>query len=293
MLPQDSQTHLQPERICVLLIVVIVVAASPAAMVGTASGTAAGVESRAAVSAGPHYADGDTDETTEPSTDHGSKAVTTDDPQDHSAVGNLPARTAGSEDDSVDIVTETDGGVTLRAQSPGLSVFALGSSDDAVRVENASISDTRAFQGDTVTIAADVVNDGPTDRETTVEFVVGNETTTQSVSLPPNSTQRVTHTVTVPRGDGSPELEVYVNGTYVGLIDVVEQASTLDEETATPTPQADTTASPTLRSTTHRTPLAGGSTPTTLSTSTPGFGPMVAVAAFVAVALLARRRYGR
>jgi len=193
---------------------------------------------------------------------------------------------------TTDVVEETADSVTLQAVSPGLSIFALGSTDSTVQVENTSISNTRPFQGDTVSITANMTNTGTADRETAVEFVVGEETTTKTVSLPAGASQRVTHTVSLPRGEGSPELDVYVNGTYVGLIDVVEQASTFNgSEERVPT--ADTTPeteSPPPQSTTRETALSGGSESTTSSTGTPGFGVVAAVTALLVGLILVRQR---
>jgi PGF-CTERM protein len=137
-----------------------------------------------------------------------------------------------------------------------------------------------------------VINTGTADREVSVAFVVGEETTTKTVSLSAGASQKVTHTVSVPRGEGSPELDVYVNGTYVGLIDIVAQASTLNgSEEGVPTAETTPgTESPPPQSTTRETTLSGGSESTISSTGTPGFGVVAAVTAFLVGLILVRQR---
>jgi len=125
----------------------------------------------------------------------------------------------------------------FRAVSPGLSTFALGSTaDDGSSVTETSINETTPFQGESVGISAVVNNTHSTEQTYALNVTVGDTTTERTVTVAANDSETVTYAHTIPRGEGSPELDVYVNTIYAGAIDVHEQASMAsDPRGSTPT----------------------------------------------------------
>jgi PGF-pre-PGF domain-containing protein/PGF-CTERM protein len=191
-------------------------------------------------------------------------------------------------------VGETETHYVFEADSPGLSNFVVGVKQAQFQIADASISIAEVQVQQETEVLTRVTNTGGADGTFVVELVQGNQTVaSRSLSIAANGTRQTTFDRTF---GAAGAYDLYVNSVFVATV-------TVQEPTPTPTGTADGDATATATDTTPDSPAGGGddgTTPTAAPATTagddgtsvfsPGFGPVAALAAVVALALLARRR---
>ena len=186
----------------------------------------------------------------------------------------------GGDDDDDDTDASTGGGGGGGGGGGSLAADFLATNLDPTTTE--------VTQGDTISVSAEIESDGIAQDTQDVDLRIGGETiATQSVELSSDATTTVEFTdVTVDVDAGEYEYGVYTDDDSVtGTITVVAD-ETADEEAATDE-EADeeADAEPADEEGTAE-EQADGAT----DDGIPGFGPLVAVLALVALALVARRK---
>jgi len=166
------------------------------------------------------------------------------------------------------LVGETTGSYRFRAESPGLSVFAVVEPEPDVTVTDAALDVSDVTVGDTVTVSATLTNDGGAGDATVSLSVDGSETATETRSLAANETTTVEFAF---EPDAAGEVAVAVGDASAGTLAVGAQTTTATA----------TTDAATHTSTADAGDESGG--------SAPGFGAGSALAALLAAGLLQRR----
>jgi|AntRauMinimDraft_4_1070384.scaffolds.fasta_scaffold00258_12 PGF-pre-PGF domain-containing protein/PGF-CTERM protein len=162
------------------------------------------------------------------------------------------------------LVGETGHSYRFRAESPGLSVFAVVEPEPDVSVADATLDASAATVGDTLTVTATVTNDGGAGDATVSLSLDGSEAATETFSLGANERTTV-ELVFEPDAPG--EVSVAVGDASAGTLEVAAQTTT-----ATTTEAAQTST------TTDEDGESGG--------SVPGFGVGSALVALLAACLL-------
>jgi PGF-CTERM protein len=181
----------------------------------------------------------------------------------------------------------SDRGVHLTVDSPGLSVFAVGSERaGAFSVGEATVDATSVTAGESVTVAVPVTNDGTAVDETTLTVTADDRTlTVETVRLLPGQST----TVEIPATFDDPgEYELQVDDRVVDTVTVSAAATATATPSTTATPEPESTATPESTPTAEATPTPDDASPT--AGSGPGFGFLVTVVAAVLTALAARWR---
>ena len=153
---------------------------------------------------------------------------------------------------------------------------------------NLDSSTTEVTQGDAITVSAELESDGIAQDTQDVDLRIGGETiATQSVELSSGATTTVEFTdVTVDVDPGEYEYGIYTDDDSVtGTITVVADETADEEAAADEEADAEADAEPADEEGTAE-EQADGAT----EDGIPGFGPLVAVLALVALALAARKR---
>jgi len=166
------------------------------------------------------------------------------------------------------LVGETGDSYRFRADSPGLSVFAVVEPAPDIEVTDATLDDATAAVGDTVTVTATVTNDGGAGDATVSLTADGSEAATATLSLAANETATV-ELAFEPEADG--DVSLAVGDASAGTLDVEAQTTTAASTTAT--------AETTTQSTTTE---SGGES----GESVPGFGVGSALVALLTACLL-------
>jgi len=155
------------------------------------------------------------------------------------------------------------GGNTYRANTPGFSWFAVGTSGPSVSVTDVSLSQTSVSAGESTTVSATIENTGDVEGDITLDLTAdGNSVDSRTVTVGAGST--TTETFSLSRSQAG-DYSVAVNGESAGTLTVSGESS--------PTEQS-----------------GGGSGEETSGGSGPGFTATAALLALVAAALLAHRR---
>ena len=209
-----------------------------------------------------------------------------------------------------DASSDESGSVTITATSSGLSPFAIAESSDTGGTDTSSSSSgggggggslaadflatnldsstTEVTQGDAITVSAELESDGIAQDTQDVDLRIGGETiATQSVELSSGATTTVEFTdVTLDVDPGEYEYGIYTDDDSVtGTITVVADETADEEAAADEEADEEADAEPADEEGTAE-EQADGAT----EDGIPGFGPLVAVLALVALALAARRK---
>ena len=221
---------------------------------------------------------------------------------------------------ATDASSDGSGSVTINATSNGLSPFAIAESSDTggdtgdddddddtdastgggggggggggslaadFLATNLDPTTTEVTQGDTISVSAEIESDGIAQDTQDVDLRIGGETiATQSVELSSDATTTVEFTdVTVDVDAGEYEYGVYTDDDSVtGTITVVADETADEEAAADEEADEEADAEPADEEGTAEAQADGAT-----EDGIPGFGPLVAVLALVALALAARR----
>lgn len=180
--------------------------------------------------------------------------------------------------------TETDGQYVFVAESPGLSVFALGQRQPAITVVDAGLATDSIAVDDPLTVDVVVENDGTAAGSVTLEVTAnGRGVAQRAVAVAAGDRRSVQLAPSFARAGA---ITVAVNGRSLGTVAV--------ESDRTPTPTVATAAPrPAVEATDTSTPLPSPSPTRTRSagtTETPGQPGFLALGALLSIALLAGRR---
>ena len=235
-----------------------------------------------------HYVDGSWEElNTDPNTSGGQVTLTAT----ASGLSPFAIAQAGSLDDGTEDGGTEDGGGdddTSASSGGGGGGGGGGSLAADFLATNLDSSTTEVTQGDAITVSAELESDGITQDTQDVDLRIGGETiATQSVELSSGATTTVEFTdVTVDVDPGEYEYGIYTDDDSVtGTITVVADETADEEAAADEEADAEADAEPADEEGTAE-EQADGAT----EDGIPGFGPLVAVLALVALALAARRK---
>jgi PGF-CTERM protein len=166
----------------------------------------------------------------------------------------------------VTVVDQTDSYYVVKATSPGLSDFTSGVKQPKFRVVDTEVEVTKINIGEDVGVRVEIRNDGGADGTYTTRLLLDGEVVAQKdATIGPEGKRVVTF-----------EQEITSAGTYTVEVNNV----TIDDVEVAGSEVSDGTSGP------------GGSDATGTAgdqTGVPGFGPVVALVALLAAALLARR----
>ncbi|MFB6175968.1 MAG: PKD domain-containing protein [Halobaculum sp.] len=209
-----------------------------------------------------------------------------------------------------EVVEFTDAGALMEAETPGLSVFAVGlAKAPALTVADASPNLTRVTVDEAATVRVTVENTGTANGTMTVALSAdGRVRATETVTVAPGASATVDLSVAF---ESAGEYALSVNGTDAGTVTVESEVTATTTPTptptATPTPTSAATATPEPMPTSTPTPTASAtappeSTPTPTASATappespatasadgPGFGVGLTLVALVLSVLAAAR----
>jgi len=180
-------------------------------------------------------------------------------------------------------------GIHLTGESPGLSVFAVGSEREAAfAVSDRRVESGTVATGDPVTVAATVTNDGTAVGERAVTLTSGEETlAVETVLLSPGESTTIEFT---PTFDAPGEYDIRVDGASAGIVTV--EGATTPSPTAAPeqTPTATPAVTPVSTATPPPTPTPTPDPATASDANGPGFDALAALVAVALAALAVARR---
>ncbi|WP_458210573.1 PGF-pre-PGF domain-containing protein [Haladaptatus sp. NG-SE-30] len=149
------------------------------------------------------------------------------------------------------VAGQTETGILFRAESPGLSIFAIGTHQPTaeIRVADATLSTTEIMAGEQITVTVVIENQGNDTGEFTVDlFIDDQREDTVQVTVSPGNTQTVTFR---PQFETAGEYALRVNDVDAGRLQVTRETSsssttttTTSKGTATPSPSSDTSSIP-------------------------------------------------
>ncbi|WP_415378730.1 PKD domain-containing protein [Halosimplex sp. TS25] len=196
---------------------------------------------------------------------------------------------------ATEFVRYTDRGARFEAESPGLSVFAVGSETATAFSVSPTAPAGDLAVGDSVTVSARVSNDGTAAGTKTVALRAdGAVRATQNVTLDPGESTTIELSTAL---DAAGDYDLTVDGVDAGTVSVT--AASTAESTVSATPTATPTSESPSVVTATGTPESGPdavetAAPTATATDSaggPGFGAGLAALAVLALAIaLARRR---
>lgn len=186
---------------------------------------------------------------------------------------------------STSVTGESDAYYEFTAQSPGLSVFAIGVKQAGLAITSATLDQTTIQTGDRVTVTAAIENTGEAEGTVTAVLLVNGQVITQQpVTIPPGETRDVSF---VRQFTNAGTFMISVSGTTAGQVTVQAPAT----PTATPSPETPTaTAPPTTAVTPPETPTATPPVEEPAGLPLRTIGLVIILAVIIAAAALYYRR---
>ena len=125
----------------------------------------------------------------------------------------------------------------FRSEADGFSVYAFATTEADFEVTEASLSDERITEGESIDVTATVENHGGGSGTFTAELRVdGDVVQTEDVTVGAGESEQVTFTETF---EAAGTYDVDVSGTFAGTLEVTEEPVETPTTTPTPTPDPD------------------------------------------------------